>query len=116
MISRDQRNSALDRLYAFFFLRDKSSWIQGALATDDLGNEVPLKDATCFCLVGGIALLLSHKYDYPLEKHVASALAWAINPLGLDIVGTCLTDWNDAPGRTYREVLALIACAKDAPL
>jgi|SRR5271166_1620377 len=87
--------------------RKPGTWTQGHYRLDLDGFACSPKNATKFCLVGGIAQVYC-------EGNVKS---WStIGPL-LDKVTDVLcnkghfesiTGWNDKPGRTQEEVLALV--------
>jgi hypothetical protein len=72
------------------------AWTQGYYARNAAGNPVTstAPEAVCWCAAGAI---------------VAGPLAWwqAATRLLSEVVGGSLADWNDEPGRTQDEVLAV---------
>ena len=83
------------------------AWIQGTYARNVLGfaSGISDSDATCWCLTGALRLTPCPEY-----RVVQSHLLLAIQPF------VTLVSWNDRPGRSHPEVLALIAAAKAAYL
>ena len=94
-------------------------WTQGALYDDDDGRG-------CYCLAGavGAAEAASVKLPKGRVKFVFYSRSKSIAALSACLGGRgrgagavdLVTEWNDAPGRTQEDVLALIdrAIAKEA--
>lgn len=84
-------------------LEKPGAWTQGALYRDAAGEPIPNfgdREAVCYCAEGAIAAVVGR---YSLS-HPAYA------PLG----GTGeLSSWNDAPGRTQKEVVAALRQAAE---
>lgn len=88
-----------------------TSWTQGALARDAEGHVVSWRSpkAVRFCLVGGIERVLRDRATD------GSPMCGAVHrwrhlhdSLGAFMGEQDLSTWNDAPGRTHADVLALI--------
>lgn len=82
----------------------EKGWTQAVMARDSAGYSVSEDDdrATCFCLYG--ALWRTAQNQDGLRNSVRDALH--------DATGGNFVKWNDAPGRTKDEVLALIRRVK----
>lgn len=80
----------------------KKGWTQGVLARDASGNAVyPFSsEAECFCIAGAARGCLS---DDKIDEFRKACL----NIIGSAPYWNALADWNDAPGRTQAEVVAL---------
>ncbi len=78
----------------------EQGWTQGASARDALSNAVAFDDqnATCWCMVG--ALFAAEPIDDMLR--VDARLSLRIHPARVGI-----SRFNDTPGRTKEEVLAV---------
>lgn len=89
-------------------LADPNAWTQGAMARGaDGGAVTPVGSSSVpackWCLLGAVAKCY---HDRPiLGGQVIRAIHQAISKL--DGAGS-LVMWNDAPGRTHAEVLALV--------
>jgi len=80
------------------FSNDSSRWTRGANARDINGarEDVDSNSALCWCLVGAsIKCYGRSSWSYICDKIV-------------DKVGCRVVDWNDAPGRTFEDVKALV--------
>lgn len=77
-------------------LTDESKWTQGTLAEDAKGNRVSVlsPNASSFCLVGAVVRC------YDKTTDVVDRIAREVNDE--------VTNWNDADGRTFEEVKALV--------
>jgi hypothetical protein len=80
-------------------------WVQGYLATDSTGKQVPPDSlvATCFCLSGAMIKCRQSMTD---ETHI-----FAIKGIKyyLRKQGYCsLAQYNDHPGRTKEQVIAML--------
>ena len=83
-------------------LSEPGRWTQGYFARDAAGQECASKDpaATCWCVVGAMVRLGSDDPRPDIEF---------INALKAHLGPPCsLSMWNDAPGRTHADVLALL--------
>ena len=82
---------------AYALLSDRSKWTQGALARTASGESIRPRhvDASSWCLYG--ALL----WCYGINTYHDTVL-----PRVCSIVGD-VSIWNDAPERTYEDVVAL---------
>ena len=91
-------------------------WTQGAWARDGEGQDVftDSETATCFCLAGA-----STRTRSGVQKLIPNALLRALDCVEPDLAGRydksndftvrlIIVRWNDRPGRTQSEVLALI--------
>jgi hypothetical protein len=86
-------------------------WTQGALARDAVGQEVEpdSPDAVCWCLIG--AMQRGAGPTYPNYAALRDTLRQDLGirrefeALGEEVT---LTRWNDTPGRTQAEVVALV--------
>ena len=76
-------------------LSDESKWTQGCYARDAFGVSIPFDAdaAVCWCLAGAI-----HRVYGPEPIHLRI----------LRRVNGSLSEWNDAPDRTFAEVKALV--------
>lgn len=75
-----------------------AGWTQYAFAKDDVGATVNSSspNAVCWCSLGAINASIEMTGEYDAAKNVLSRVA-----------GENIGVWNDAPGRTQAEVLAL---------
>lgn len=88
--------------YARNLLAREGGWTQGCLGRDANGNEVlNPDDAVCFCSIGALALAKQNL------KATYDRVAAARNRLKEILEVDYLSAWNDAPGRTQAEVVAL---------
>lgn len=90
--------NTLKPLYDFFAARGASSWTQGAHARNADGRACAArgKKATKFCVVGAMLHLRSENNVWAeLQRRVGDAIG----------IGA----WNDAAGRTYEDMLELLA-------
>lgn len=87
--------------------RLRQGWTQGAWARDAAGTaRLPFSSAACrWCLAG--ALRAGDAPSGRARLWARAAVGRAIGDLG------CLVCWNDTPGRTQTEVLAVVAQAID---
>lgn len=78
-------------------------WTQGYFARDAAGQECVSKDpaAQCWCIVGAMVRLGSD--DPRPDVEFINVLKAHLGP-----AGRSLSMWNDAPGRTHADVLALL--------
>lgn len=83
-------------------LAEPERWTQTYLARDANGVGVNTRDprAACWCLMGAI----SHVLNCEVGKAVEHPLWWDLT----ELTGTGPAAWNDAPGRTHADVLALL--------
>lgn len=79
-------------------ISDPTHWLKGALATDDLGNDVQPCHASKFCMIGAVVASQDNYYDRESE-----------NFLRAQIDGGFLDTFNDS--HTHAEVLALFDTA-----
>ena len=97
-------------------LASPERWTQGAAARNSAGKHVAPSDpdATCFCAAGAI---YRAAYDHngitavPRIENVHHLLARYIAPDGYDSIYSVAGDWNDTPGRTHSEILAVFDAA-----
>lgn len=81
----------------------EGGWTQGAYARDAAGSACSIgANAQCFCTLG--ALRLASDGDRDLARAAAAALRDRHSMVWID-------DWNDTPGRTQAEVVALFDAA-----
>lgn len=78
----------------------EKGWTQGALARDELGAEVWPRHpaASCWCLLGAIRRVALG------DTEAEEARQMVFDQLGSVAIAT----WNDTPGRTQAEVLAVL--------
>ena len=84
-----------------------AGWCQEAIARTDTGVAVydENKAATAFCLWGACCRAVSDMgLNYQKDLRLMDAIAFALD----ETVGVCAVDWNDTPGRTQLEVLAVV--------
>lgn len=93
---------------AFELLSDRSKWLQRMYARDANGNSTfsESDNACSWCTIGAINMAYLGGRQVTIEnsaKREAAIrlLTSAIRPLGFDTI----PQWNDAPGRTYEEVV-----------
>lgn len=83
-------------------LNTPEKWTKGAFAKDHTGCNVNYNSALaiCFCLGGAI----NRCYNNPEDVFVNA------NKIGkfLNLPNLKLTEWNDAPERTYEEVITIL--------
>lgn len=86
---------------------DERDWIQGQLAVDERGNEVPVPCGVGLCSVGFVRLALHEHHDPrgDLSSHCCSALLGSLRELGYEHY--TVTGWNDFSGRTKEQVVAV---------
>ena len=79
---------------------DESRWTQGVAARDREGNIVSPNDplAVKFCPDGGIRRC----YPYEEWSHVRIQLQHRLH------YGQSITEWNDAPERTFEDIQRLV--------
>jgi hypothetical protein len=85
-------------------LNNEKRWTKLAMARDEFGREVRPQsvEAVQFCLLGAAAKCYSS--DWMLDRGQREAALLALRKaLDNDIQG-----WNDAPGRNFGEVKALL--------
>lgn len=87
-------------------LTDNSRWCQNSYARDVEGISVPTLsgEAYSFCLVG--ALVRCYEGDGEADL-IEERLLAVMNQMGVD-TELGLTEWNDAPGRTFEEVKTVL--------
>ena len=85
-------------------LLKQKEWCQDVYARDRKGHETTVysPDACMFCITGAIQFCYPSSIDRRLEA--ANKL---INMLGLEY-HSHIPQWNDTPGRTKEEVIALL--------
>lgn len=109
-------NNLANLLALRVLLDDPNAWLQGRMAADDLGSTVDSTsgEACCWCLLGGASRIESAAHK--------TARAFHIEPMDTALVAELrdtlklyrnndfrsVSGWNDAPGRTHAEILALI--------
>lgn len=110
-MTRDgQPYTALEILEAAKALIETRGWTQGTYGRDESGASVPTSEladrATCFCGWGAVNAAVRHdgRSGWP------SQLWAALRALDLSANGH-FPDFNDAPGRTVQEVLAVFDAA-----
>jgi hypothetical protein len=83
---------------ALEILRDPKRWTKGSYARNTNGNSVRPHDddAVCFCSSGA---LMKATASGSGETLVAALCAL------LDVVGSRIVRWNDAPERTHAEII-----------
>jgi hypothetical protein len=76
-------------------------WTQGVMARNAGGSPTPCQweDAACFCIMGAISRASEGDDDSPGFK----AIGAFVGSYRRQIAG-----WNDAPGRTLDEVIAVL--------
>jgi hypothetical protein len=89
---------------AYELLSGPEKWTKGRLAADRDGDSCgPLSDrATCWCISG--ALIRCYGKQCSAVMSVNAALRNRRMMKDTDVV----PDWNDAPERTYEEVVGLL--------
>jgi hypothetical protein len=82
-------------------------WTQRAYARDGAGQPVcnHEPEACCWCLSGAVART-SRAYS---AKYLSLAYQAIYAAAGVEMGG--LIDWNDAPGRTHADVIAMLDAA-----
>jgi len=80
------------------YSNDPSRWTKGSDARDINGATVDVDDvsAVCWCLLGASARCYGKGRCIEMHDKI------------VDKVGCCVSHWNDAPGRTFEEVKALV--------
>ena len=81
-------------------LSGPEKWTQGSSARDPSGKSwhVEYEHACCWCLWGAIRFCYPNIYQAAqIEERVRQVL----------LIGS-IVDWNDAPERTYEEVMAVV--------
>jgi len=80
------------------FSNDRSRWTKEVCARDINGAEVNFYDdsAVCWCLLGASAKCYGIDFEYDIYNKITAK------------VGCDVSDWNDAPGRTFEEVKDLV--------
>ena len=91
----------LDRLDEL--LSDESKWTKGAYAVDKYGYHCDVKSeqAIRWCLVGAMMRISPHRHG-----ELRGIISYCLG-------GDSVMDWNDSPKRTFADVKALIARAKE---
>ena len=94
-------------------------WTQGASAKLACGVRVSpcAKEAACFCLDGAVSRATNYGFFRKSEnrlRYTAAATALLCALLPPDLGRTSYVEWNDRPGRTKEDVLALIDRAIEA--
>ena len=87
-------------------------WIQGRFAVSSLQNKVKptSRRASCWCALGAIAAITRED-----PNDVNDELYWLLcRAMGLPDNEIAVAAWNDAPGRTHAEVLAVFDRAIEA--
>lgn len=84
---------------AYELLATPDKWTRGADARDKDDNPVRSRDreACCWCAVGAIKACY-----WPFEVQDAT-----FNRL-TSAIGRLIEEWNDAPGRTHAEIIAML--------
>ena len=86
-------------------------WIQGNLARDHDGDVIDAASAyaTQFCLSGSVARGICRlPFRIQIGLEFERRMAQRIYPGRVGGWSQCLVQWNDVPGRTQEDVLALI--------
>ncbi len=85
-------------------------WTQGALWRDKNGGSLMVKEenATCFCMMGAMLTVCHNVVD--------DKLRWKAEDILSDILPSRdgIAHYNDTPGRTHEEVLAMFDKAIEA--
>jgi hypothetical protein len=83
----------------------EKGWTQGEYARDKRQDPVhsDYKGAVCYCALGALAAA-GHKLKAP--EHIGWPRAALREAIGVDNDAGSIPDWNDAPERTKRQVLA----------
>jgi hypothetical protein len=95
-------------------LRPKDRWTQRASARLADGTALPdpcVPDAVCFCVVGAVGRVAC---ELDLSSRIHFGLLDALDAVSPDKpaeIGDAV-HYNDAPGRTHRQVLALVKQAQ----
>lgn len=89
-------------------LASPTAWHQGSLAAKANGQacRVNDRDAVCWCLLGAVGRCYAGVEDGLGYYSVAGRIAHAV--FGGSDTSDSISAWNDAPGRTHAEVLALV--------
>lgn len=91
---------------------EQNGWCQRSAAKDSRGLNVDLRseEAVCFCAVG--AILRKHDKNSAAATDIGKVATKVATPLQMSKTGfsfnDAVADWNDAPGRTKEEVVALL--------
>ncbi len=82
-------------------LTDESKWTKGVNARDSSGNPIScLSDkATCFCLVGA---------TFKCNGDESPDKVYKVMDKISDEIKFSISEWNDAPERTFQEVKDLV--------
>ncbi len=85
----------------------EKGWTQGASARDSYGIGVYSgdPDAICWCAIGALAAVYGDSQD---EYDQAFRRVVGVLTDRLGCVYPVIMQWNDAPGRTQAEVVALL--------
>ncbi len=85
---------------------DSTKWTQGWFARTASGHRVGAvaKNATCFCLVGGLRRVALSQEDLTDTANLYKAMDEIRETIG----NTNLVGWNDSPYRTARQVRAAL--------
>jgi hypothetical protein len=83
-------------------IEEPERWTKGAAARDSAGKRVESGDtsAQCWCAYGAIGRATGYRVS-----------DWDARMLLSEVVGGCISMWNDAPWRTHVEVLAAFDAA-----
>lgn len=89
-------------------LRPKGAWTQGAMFRDRFGASLASSQGrSCCCLVG--AILVASPADSYVRDDTFSVLRSKIVERSPH---SSIPTWNDTPGRTKRQVMALLNAAR----
>lgn len=108
----------VDDYLAAVYQKLSQSWVQDTWAKNKRGHAcLPYSSAACcWCLSGAlISTSRNGKPDGPLarlELQAREVLLTCIKQAKTNVVYTSIPAWNDAPGRTKKDVLRLIDRAR----
>lgn len=88
--------------------KSKDDWTKDALARNK-GKRVVTPfaaDATCFCLIGGLAKAIGKR---SFENKAPTGIYMrARRAIAIELNGGSVTSWNDSYDRTFREVKSML--------
>lgn len=85
---------------AYEVLESPEKWTTGTCFRNAEGEAVPYsQDAACCCVYGALALAYGGTSTSKFRRAVLEIEV---------VVGSAVGTWNDAPGRTHAEVVALL--------
>lgn len=110
MITQKTKDLAI---FAIDMVKDKLllGWTQGKFARDKDGNGVRYSsnEAVCWCLLGAQCCVLAAN-EKMFDRSVVDILSNGRESVITELTGAAwgVADWNDFPGRTKEEVIALV--------